>query len=546
MLDPTRIYNMDETAFHLTPKSDKVITKKGAKTVHVHVGNDDKECLTTMVAGNAAGMLPPPMVLHTQKRIPYSIIKDTPADWGLGRSDSGWMTGQTFYEYISNVFYKWLCENKIKLPVILFVDGHKSHLTINVSEFCREHEIVLVALYPNATHMLQPMDVAVFKPLKVAWRHEIQDWRIKNNAVKIKKGEFAGLLKNSMEKTDMKSHLQNGFKACGLFPFNADNIPYGKLLVQPGTTASNSAIQNEATTIAPVGVCVLEDASITVVSNENNLLQGLERNIDCEILKKFKESDQFWNGDIEYGELFVVWHRLSQSAAVVEQEMLTQFIDEPMRDEENPHVDKTVVVLDHSPIAPTVLTAPTVMDDAPSPFKKSFFWKEADEAGPSTATKIKIPSVATSDEWMMYHKKRQAEKDLIEETKAEKRRKILEKKQIAAHKKEHNNIEKAKKELHLEKKKKKLHLDTASEITVDDYVIFTYEEAFFPGKVISASETDVEILSMTFSGVSHFKWPENNDQLWYKREDVLEVIKPPTPLNKRGAFIVPEMTKYRK
>lgn len=43
MLDPSRIYNMDESAFYLTPKSDKLITRKGARLVHLVSGNDEKE-----------------------------------------------------------------------------------------------------------------------------------------------------------------------------------------------------------------------------------------------------------------------------------------------------------------------------------------------------------------------------------------------------------------------------------------------------------------------------------------------------------------------
>lgn len=38
------------------------------------------------------------------------------------------------------------------------------------SQFCEKNGIILVALLPNATHILQPMDVAVFRSLKEPWR----------------------------------------------------------------------------------------------------------------------------------------------------------------------------------------------------------------------------------------------------------------------------------------------------------------------------------------------------------------------------------------
>lgn len=82
---------------------------------------------------------------------------------GIGITENGWMKSDIFYEHIGNIFYLHLKQN-IKFPVILFVDGHKSHLTYEVSQLCTQKKIILVPLYPNATRILQPADVAAFKP----------------------------------------------------------------------------------------------------------------------------------------------------------------------------------------------------------------------------------------------------------------------------------------------------------------------------------------------------------------------------------------------
>lgn len=54
-------------------------------------------------------------------------------------------------------------------PIIVFLDGHKSHSTYNLSSLCADHEIVLVALPANCTHIMQLLDVAVFRPVKKGW-----------------------------------------------------------------------------------------------------------------------------------------------------------------------------------------------------------------------------------------------------------------------------------------------------------------------------------------------------------------------------------------
>ncbi|KAF9422337.1 hypothetical protein HW555_001927 [Spodoptera exigua] len=60
--NPKRVFNCDETAFFLNPKGNKVLAVRGNKTVYQKVNADEKECLTVLLTGNAAGDLPPPMI----------------------------------------------------------------------------------------------------------------------------------------------------------------------------------------------------------------------------------------------------------------------------------------------------------------------------------------------------------------------------------------------------------------------------------------------------------------------------------------------------
>ncbi|KAJ8965729.1 hypothetical protein NQ314_003935 [Rhamnusium bicolor] len=106
-----------------------------------------------------------------------------PPTWIFGKSDKGWMTGETFFEYIANDFNKWLIQEGIPKPVIVFIDGHKSHMSLSLSEFCDANGIILYALPPNTTHMLQPVDVSVFRPLKQEWRTTVRRWLNKHENV---------------------------------------------------------------------------------------------------------------------------------------------------------------------------------------------------------------------------------------------------------------------------------------------------------------------------------------------------------------------------
>lgn len=52
---------------------------------------------------------------------------------------------------------------------VLIGDNLSSHISLDVLRACEENSIKFIALPPNATHLLQPLDVAYFRPMKVKW-----------------------------------------------------------------------------------------------------------------------------------------------------------------------------------------------------------------------------------------------------------------------------------------------------------------------------------------------------------------------------------------
>ena len=114
------------------------------------------------------------MIVYPYKRITEKIAQLFPAEWGNARSDIGWVTCEEFYEYIANIFHPFLVSQGVIFPVVLYVNGHKSHLTYKLSVLCNKLKTEIIALYPNATRILQPADVAVFRPAKMYWQKGVR------------------------------------------------------------------------------------------------------------------------------------------------------------------------------------------------------------------------------------------------------------------------------------------------------------------------------------------------------------------------------------
>ena len=69
-----------------------------------------------------------------------------------------------------NTFDTWLDDNHVERPVIVFTDWHETRCNRYLSQALDAKQIILIGLLPNTTHILQPIDVSVFGPLKIQWR----------------------------------------------------------------------------------------------------------------------------------------------------------------------------------------------------------------------------------------------------------------------------------------------------------------------------------------------------------------------------------------
>lgn len=210
-----------------------------------------------MFSFSANGETAVPQVILPGKRVRKEAVEGFPADWVIGLSERGWMTADLFRQYIEKAFHPSLVKLQVKFPVILFVDGHVSHKALEVADLCRSLDIVLISLYPNTTHITQPCDVAVFKPLKDQYRRTVQDWKNQHYGEVHCLTHFGRSLSEAVTAGIKPQCLTNGFRVCGLFPFNAGNVDYTKCLavernIHDVTTVEAPTIMPSNTTICDV------------------------------------------------------------------------------------------------------------------------------------------------------------------------------------------------------------------------------------------------------------------------------------------------------
>ena len=141
---------------------------------------------------------------------------------------------------MSSIWYPSIVD-EIQFPVILFIDGHSSHINLAVSEFCREKNIILYCFPAHSSHILQPLDVTVFGPLKKLWNSAINDFKAKFKT-SVTKHCFLQVFDPAWKKCTEKRHSIAGFRATGLVPFNPNNVDYRKLLHSNIKSAATSTL----------------------------------------------------------------------------------------------------------------------------------------------------------------------------------------------------------------------------------------------------------------------------------------------------------------
>lgn len=118
-----------------------------------------------MAAFNAAGDYMHPHIVFPVVRM-TNINRDGFPGATYGSTKTGWMVQDEFLAWIT-IFNNYIDEMQIQKPVLLFVDGHVSHVGLDASEFARTNQIILYCLVANATNIMQPCDLGFFAQVNI-------------------------------------------------------------------------------------------------------------------------------------------------------------------------------------------------------------------------------------------------------------------------------------------------------------------------------------------------------------------------------------------
>ena len=256
------IYNFDETGFAMgVAATSKVVTSSDriGRAVVIQPGN--REWVTAIECINASGWSLPPFIILSGKVHQSSWYQGLLPNWTVAVSDNGWTTDQLGVEWAKH-FNQHTATRTAGVYRLLILDGHGSHATPEFDQYCAENKIITLCMPSHTSHLLQPLDVSCFSPLKRAYGREIEELA-RYGVYHIDKIDFLTAYKRIRPKIFTQQNIQAGFQAAGLVPLCPDRVLSSLTVARtpspPQTTTDNNSVaQAAAQTETPHTVAELQ------------------------------------------------------------------------------------------------------------------------------------------------------------------------------------------------------------------------------------------------------------------------------------------------
>ncbi|KKA22460.1 Transposase [Rasamsonia emersonii CBS 393.64] len=248
------IFNFDETGFAMgVIATTKVVSRSNmpGKPHLIQPGN--REWVTTIECINSSGWSLPSCIIfkgkvHIEGWFDEGLL---PSDWRIEISQNGWTTDEIGLRWLQKVFIPSTSSRTVGRYRLLVLDGHGSHLTPAFDKACSDNNIIAICMPPHSSHLLQPLDVGCFGPLKRAYGGLVES-KMRLGFNHIDKLDFLKAYPIARQEVFKAQNIQNGFAAAGIYPFDPQRV-LDKLNIKlstPTPPGSRSGHSTSSSTLA--------------------------------------------------------------------------------------------------------------------------------------------------------------------------------------------------------------------------------------------------------------------------------------------------------
>ncbi|KFY26191.1 hypothetical protein V491_01420 [Pseudogymnoascus sp. VKM F-3775] len=220
------IYNFDEAGFLMGMiATAKVVTSSESRNLPKATQPGNREWVSIIQGINSYGSSIPPFIIFkgaTHLSSWYNDDVQLPRNWVITLSENGWTTNAIGFEWIQH-FEKHTQSRTKGVYRLLILDGHDSYISVEFQQYCQEHLIITLCMPPHSSHLLQPLDVGCFSPLKSSYGKQVEGL-VRLRIHYITKLEFLSAFKEAYKAAFTEQNIKSGFRATGLVPYDPNTI----------------------------------------------------------------------------------------------------------------------------------------------------------------------------------------------------------------------------------------------------------------------------------------------------------------------------------
>lgn len=174
------VLNWDQTNLKYIPTGQWTMEQHGAKKVAI-AGMDDKRSITALVTCSAAGEMLPMQLIYGGKTPQCHPTAPLPEGTHVTQNPTHYSTEKTMLEFLENIIQPYIKRKREELgrpdvPALLIFDVFRAHSTTSVLAKIKELNCIAETIPPNMTDHLQPLDIAVNKPIKDFLKQKFAIW----------------------------------------------------------------------------------------------------------------------------------------------------------------------------------------------------------------------------------------------------------------------------------------------------------------------------------------------------------------------------------
>ena len=138
-------------------------------------------------------------------------------------SENGWTDGELALKWMIKDFNPQTKEKAGNETRVLLMDGHNSHYSADLLEYCVANNIEVLGYPPHCTHALQGLDVVCFAKMKSVWKEEINIFETVHRRG-VDKDDFCSIFGRAFLRAFTTENVEAAFQATGIYPYNPDVI----------------------------------------------------------------------------------------------------------------------------------------------------------------------------------------------------------------------------------------------------------------------------------------------------------------------------------